>query len=109
MRIQQRYKEPIEGLHIETGGSSSLEPHFGILVSPLANSIPDTHQPSNFKILFVFSIATFIGLFIGWFLTNSINNEKLKSAELNTNLAKLNLAKNQEQIDNFCRANSSLR
>lgn len=35
-QTQQHYqKQSIEGLHIETGGSSSSEPRFEILVSPV--------------------------------------------------------------------------
>lgn len=102
MKTQQYYQnQSIEGLHIETGGS--------ILVSPIASNIPVTQQPSNSKIIFVFSIAIFLGCAIGWFLNSSFTKSDLKKAELSALTAKLELDKNKEQIDNFCRANSSIR
>ena len=101
MRTQQRQrKESIEGLHIETGGS--------IVVSPIASNVPITQQPSNSKILLVFSIAIFLGTAIGWFLNHSFTQKNVEKAELSALIAKSELAKKQEQIDIWCKANSSI-
>jgi hypothetical protein len=108
MKTQQHYKRPIasedlrlgEGLHIETGGS--------ILVSPVASKISDTQQPTNSKIVFVFSIVLLLSSAIAGFLGYSISQKKVEKAELSALIAKSELAKKQEQIDIWCRANSSI-
>ena len=93
----------IEGLQIETGGS--------VILSPFADSIPDDCQPSNTKALTVFGGAIamiLIGTVIGWTVSGHFAQTAKDKAELATMNAEFILKKNQVEIDNFCKANSSL-
>lgn len=103
-KLKQQFRQPIEGLQIETGGS--------VIVSPLASVIRDEDQPSNSKIFMVFggAIATLlIGTAIGWMMNAHFTQAAKDKAELAAMTAEFNLKKNQSQIDNFCKANSSFR
>jgi hypothetical protein len=105
--ITTQQKQPnaqIEGLRIETGGS--------VMLSPLVETIPsDTQQPSNMKVLYVFSgviTALCVGTAIGWVLNAHFAQVAKEKAELAASAAKFDLQRNQAQIDNFCLENSSL-
>lgn len=89
-------KRNIESLHLETGGS--------VIVSPIVSSVS---QPSNYKI-FVAVLILFVGAAIGWVLCNYFTQEAKNEAELKALSATTALTKNQEQIDNFCKENSSI-
>lgn len=91
----------IEGLQIETGGS--------VILSPFAD-IPDDCQPSNSKIFMVFGGAIamiLVGTVIGWTVNGHFAQTAKDKAELAAINAEFRLKKNQVEIDNFCKANSS--
>ena len=113
---QTQYKAPIasqdlrlgEGLHIETGGSILVSPFGYPHGEPFASKISDAQQPTNLKILLVFSIVLLLSSAIAGFLGYSISQKKVEKAELSALIAKSELAKKQEQIDIWCRENSSI-
>ena len=92
----------IKGLQIETGGS--------VILSPFAD-IPDDCQPSDTKALTVFGGAIamiLVGTVIGWTVSGHFAQTAKNKAELAAMNAEFILKKNQVEIDNFCKANSSL-
>lgn len=107
MNLKIRDKRPvakeIEGLHIATGGF--------IVTNPLAESIPESNQPSDTKTFIVFGIAMstlLVGTAMGWVMANHFSQVAKEKAELAASAAKFDLQRNQAQIDNFCLENSSL-
>ena len=103
IRTQERQLTEIKGLHIETGGS--------VVGTSFVDLIPDTAQPSTAKVCYVFGgaiIAILVGTGIGWSLCAHFNAAEKQKTEIAATTAKLNLAQNQANIDNFCLQNSSL-
>lgn len=97
-----RIKTRIEGLNTETGGT---------IIAPFGDNIPEEFQPSQAKVFWVFGsliASLLVGALIGWAINDHFTQAAKHKSEVAAMEAEFNLARNQAQIDNFCRLNSNL-
>jgi len=99
---QFKERQQLANLHLNAGGAvvvSSHEPDFS-----------QHSEPSGSKQFLVFGGG--LGLLIagaiaGYLGTNAVNQKALQEAETKAVIANFKLHRNQSQIDDFCRINSS--